>query len=491
MKKKNIIIMLIGVLSLLLTIACPPAGGDNNITTTTSAGSSDSAKTKILPAKFMSNIPDSLKDSTQKGVTQSRTYGMGSSFGHSMIKSTIKEIDSYVKDIAYQFAIIDEVIKDLSTSSSEVKDKEITITKDFVDKMKSVTPDDYDDIIGVNYNAMIGQTLTVPAFIYNVSDDKDFNKMFANNFSGEYFGVGYSYEVKVYWSDDKNLVKIIYIMKDTSGTLDYTFSFVYDNKNKVSKLIFVSKTKVTDYITSKLTDMSSLYSISLKEDPAKKDLNGVFISFTSTGESSDSDTSFQSDGYADDNGGYLETKYTYKNKAVGTDPKDSLGTYSYKEGFDGKGNLKYVKYNDGSGWKDDATYNDTSYSDNYKDEFGEYGEYKKEINDDTYIDDLYEDVGNSLIVTFSGVVNDDDFYLIYSTQLTTGAIDYLSGINDDPSQSDIDLVSKNLIGSGFVSDIDNKKVTITPYGEMTAKTLYLYVYDYDTGEYKYAGSVNI
>lgn len=56
---------------------------------------------------------------------------------------TVEQMQGEIKNILFQLMYIDEIVKDLSPSDTLIEDKTITITQEFIEKMKYFAPDDF------------------------------------------------------------------------------------------------------------------------------------------------------------------------------------------------------------------------------------------------------------------------------------------------------------------------------------------------------------
>ncbi|HOJ63349.1 MAG TPA: hypothetical protein PLE45_02905 [Spirochaetota bacterium] len=328
---------------------------------------------------------------------------------------------------------------------------------------------------------MIGTEWGINPFYYKNSPDPDFNKLYKEVYmeqtSDDYKNIQ---NQQVYWSDDKKKIKIVWedIFEGTNDMMNKAnykystiYSFVYDDSKKLSKMFYIHEQFQDDPVdNSNDFNHTNFYSITLKEDSSNANLDGVYIIYENVINDDLSNYSYKAEGYADDNGGYLESTYSY------TDPMNNNipVVWKYKEAFDGNGDETYFAWWENGTWTEDTDLSDDSYVSMYNDEWQEFESYDETMNDNSYVDDIYNTASGVTIITID--TTPDSFFLIYGDQLSPGALDYLNGENMSPTPEQEAEVAA-VIGTAY-SDEAGDKLYIYFYDQTDDTSVYLYVYDW-------------
>ena len=356
MKKIILFVLFLALFGLIMSCS---TGGDDS--TDTGDDGQLSVGTKILPPKYMVDVPNSLTATSNTGSNgKSDTRAESNYYAYDQIKSAVSMIKGTSSIIGLYFVIIDELLINAKPSDSVVEGGEIVLTESFVNKLKVVFKDSGDEWFDADdYSKMIGTKFELPPFKYNTTTGI-YSYIFEQ--LEEETGDGASFLMKLLWSSDKTKVKIIF--EDFSEGEKSSTIFSYDDTSKISKIesIFVSG-------SDKFTN-----TISIKEKEGTNN-GGAFVNFESSG----SGFKYSASGYADDNGGYLVSSYELSSGVVST-------KFEYKEAFDGNGNMIYAQYKDENteGYIDIPDFSDSDFD--YEDY--EYDDYYADY--DTYYDD-YED----------------------------------------------------------------------------------------------------
>lgn len=344
---KKILTAFLTVLMIVFLLACDSAG----------AGSSDNDTSNglsNLPSKLVVNIPDTLQSSASApGI--SRSIGGYQSYAYAQVKMTVASIDMLMSSIMMNFVMIDAFLENADISTSE-QTGSFTISQAMIDLIIELMPfEDMDSTFESELNKMVGQTYSAD-FTYTESESSDYDYKFIMPEDDS------SSEMTVYWSSDKKRVKNIY--EYSYGSSTNSMIFIYNDETKISSMVFEYE-NTWDGQTYSFHD-----EVTLQED-SESNKNGVTLTFKNkSADETYGSSSYNASGYADDDGGYIESKLT-SYFDWNNDGNDDKWIAEYKEGFDGDGNVNYSAYKDdttGGSWEESGAI-DTSYQDTYEDSY--------------------------------------------------------------------------------------------------------------------------
>ena len=382
MFKKNSIFVAI-VLSLAVIFAGGCFGGSDSKKKTTDTAD-PTYTNQNLPTDFQVTIPKSLKSSGAKKKTlkdslsakMTRVTSGESSSGYAQLKQMVSDMELFAGEIKIQFMFIDAfwslVAPSLTATGGSVSEGaySIAFTQEMANTMISYETDGLDpavdqayiDMITAGYNSMVGMEFPCPALTIALdpsdTDNDGYNfsvtYSFGNTVAKKVRNVGLKSDLStssdstvIKWNTAKTLVSITYTydMSDpTFGTFSGSSKFVYDSSTK----------KLTYKGSDEFFGIQSTYSFTFEETGSA---NGIKIAAGYTFKDSTYPTSgyrysYDIEGIADDNGGYILATMKF-------DDAVTFDTIYYKELFDGSGNLTgWAISTDNVNWITEAGYSD-------------------------------------------------------------------------------------------------------------------------------------
>lgn len=309
---------------------------------------------KNLPSKFSINIPNTLG----KPSATTRAIASDPTSAYDDIKDSMSMIMSEMGSLGLYFALYDEILSTLTPSATPVTGKSVTLTQDMVTLINSITEEDQD--VAIPFTA--GTKIDLDPFIYNttvafvpVTDTsiryptdpvaQEYNFYIETVDQAD---VEETYSMKIFWNTAKDKVKIIYESKFTEATAIsyYQEAFLFDLSKNIQQSIFIEKLYADQAaLTSNTTLENNYYSFTLKKDVISTK-NGAFFYFDATESGGTELVTFNTEGYADDAGGMIESDIDTKTIGAGTDLKTLGSVYSRalgdpitdkQEGFDTNG----------------------------------------------------------------------------------------------------------------------------------------------------------
>lgn len=403
----------------------PTGGGDTNTTDTNTTTATVGPKN--VPSKMMVQLPKSIKQQQGGGAgapmlraaasapTMYKADGEGDkSYAFAELQMTVMTVEMEVVNIGMNFVLIDAVIDGLDTSATQHPATNIVFTAGMYSNMLALLPEDYVTMVTQFMAPMVGSNMDIPAFTYSASTNTGFAYRFQmeSTNADSMFGI---YSMDMEWSEDKKKLKCVYGGEDEYEgiTSVYDDIFTYDDAKQVSTIVYVFKDVSTPGQTN-----AYVSKMTLKGTNEAKD--GIFITFSDEGETSFDDgqggtmtiaMKYDAKGYADDDGGYLQTKMTMKEDGSAPD------VFDFKEFFDGTGTLKKAQWSEdgGSTWNDDSTYNDTTYDEtSYDDEFADFDSIEADLDgNEELLEGEFADYGVE-VIELTGAI-EYDFYLVASS----------------------------------------------------------------------------
>jgi hypothetical protein len=357
-KLKLISSIIITSLIMLTIIACPTGGATGTYSTSN------------VPGNIKVQVPKSLRgQGVAGGALQGATREVtGTSYSYFEIQWAIEEMEfnsrAYTPYVLQMDAAISE--NELTTGSTVHTGLTVTYTREMVNAMYDMDPylqeiaadDPYSD----EWLPSAGEIEFLPDFYYgDVSNDGSLLSdvtidtagyhLFIKVDWGTLWGGGVTDIFVMLWDNDRTKSKIVQIF-DEPGFYNYNMVYTYDynNGSPRSTLLYVDKFDGNDY----------LYSVTMEEKNQKK--HGVMISFINDYSDEFYESSYKAKGYADDDGGYLESEWSMKEKTG-----NMRETFKFKEQFKGNGTLTGAKYyeNTTGQWLNDGTWAETEYDDLY------------------------------------------------------------------------------------------------------------------------------
>lgn len=417
---------------LVLTVATILILGLSSCATSTSVGSSGGSATSNLPSSYKLNLPDSLtKGSSAKSLSRGITRAGGTSYGFMQLQSTIAMMKQSSAMFGQIYLVVDVALTGLTPSTTTPNDNvTVTFTQKMIDNMMSIDPDMSSDMLPA-----VGSTFPMPSFYYATGD-------FSTLIDTTMDTTGYTNLVKFDMSSSSTETDVMYILwtstmvkivneyKDPTYGENYKMDFSYDTTKKLSTMTMADQTTPSDVWLSSITMQ--------EKNPDKSGIVlNMFDKFSSSGYKDE----YYVSGYADDDGGYIETKVITEDMSMtGPGAKD---VFKYKEQFDGNGNLTGAQWYDtttGTWINDDAigTWTDSSYDD-------EYYDASDDISDDPTSYDEYMNPDEEVItvgipsLTFSSTEYEKDFAITAQGSSPTGpsgwdnVIGYFSVFDDEYS----------------------------------------------------------
>ncbi|MCK4797909.1 MAG: hypothetical protein KAT05_11025 [Spirochaetes bacterium] len=354
-----IIVIVIFTISVVFFIGCvaPDAGGSEK----------ESEDDSGLPDTYKIDVPGSL----QEGA---KTKGGGDlsedSLGSNMIKNMIKEMDQNGSKISMLFVMIDTLIKNIEPDAKTdwYTDKQIVFTQDMYNKVVEMDGSPPPDV-------EVNEIKTAPKFKYLTNsnfpsiktDTSGYNRMviICEEFPPGPSGIPTLYQYILWNEPDDGKVKV-FMEHDRKNPPDIVrIEYTYDDNAKKASMFYGWEAPPLEWdntseqwqiiMNTEDRDVDA-HGITMEQKDSAN--NGVMIDFFQKkkrveGMGIDSKYiifDFFVNGYADDNGGYMESTFIDKNF------KDKTGdeivgfadakTYKYKEKFDGNGNIIAAMYFD-------------------------------------------------------------------------------------------------------------------------------------------------
>ncbi len=380
-------LFLILIVSALVTGCFSSSGSDDNNTTEEKPKETISTD---MPDKIMVSIPASVtNEEAKKSINRtSKRFGEEKSYAYNQLVDKVAELEDQVEGMAMTYVLAEELLKSISTSGEQKNGVTIVITEEMVKKAAEMA-----EIEEIDYNSMmylVGDTVTIDSYKYyreKVSDDSIFGtatiniiEMVINSFAfvdeTENPEVSkmmekFSYVSKIKWNDEKNKVKTDFQVK-YDGKEAFLSSIGYDDNEKLCVIEYNVDTAamIIDEVEVDMA-MTAKGKMVLQEDK-KSTKNGVLVSMDDNINSTLMTMICKTNGYIDDEGGYLESEI--KVNMIGFE-----SNYRTKEGFDGNGNLLYLQeWVDGK-WENPEGYEEFNvefeYDEMYEDGEGSF-EYK-------------------------------------------------------------------------------------------------------------------
>lgn len=432
-------VLVLGFVILFAGCESAGAGGGSDDTSSTPAeeqptddGTTDETNdttvtTKNVPSKFSVDPPQSLRG---VGSVSGSQTGEERSYAYEEIKQTVSDLEGETAITSVNFVVIDEVVDGLAVQADPYEATSVTLDESVVDRIQRILEDSFGPGDASFFDELVGQEVQIGTFYYRSPEGDKYDVAFEATIT---FPDGFQSNLSYFWSEDKRRVRAKESFDDEFGAFSVTY--VYDDDAGKSTVQYQFD---DDFGTGK--DKFTL------EEKSGDENNGVYVTFvsefTESVDGSESTFTYDASGFADDNGGFLEAKI-----------EDPFGSFRFKEGFDGEGNLTYL-----------AEYDETS------------GEY---VTDETYseIDDAYvEEAGSyeepSFDVTYAGV-SDTDYFVLADTDL--GA-----------SFAESDEAYFSTVGDAIVVGTD--LINVLLWEDIAAgTTLYVYkeVYDEESDTFTY------
>jgi hypothetical protein len=341
------------------------------------------------------------------------------SMAYEQLRETISQVEDSAAYTSMNFVAIESVISGLERQSEAYEARTVTITQAMADVIEGVLSDAFGegaedvDILG----AMVGEEITVGSFRYRDPEGEKYDYAFEGSLT---FWDGYESTLSYFWSEEKSQVRAVETISDEEFG-DFTITYTYDGDENKSTVKY------------EMSGDFSLESTITMREKADDPNNGVFVSFDGRGSDAGMSFAYRANGFADDNGGYLESEI------------ESGGeSFSYKEGFDADGNNTYLAMKNEEGDWEDPSVNDGFDDTDYATEFEEYD----------YDGDVFD-------IVLDGAT-EDSFYLVSDDNLGTS---FQSG-------SDFEALA---IGDAIGLDTDEVSVLLwKDPAEESGNTFYFY-----------------
>lgn len=402
--------------------------------------------TQNQPSESLGNIFASVMEKDAAPAPQSMSYGN--------VNTIVASLKNQMASMTTTLVCMDRTISGLTPSDATVSGRKVTMTQAMVDTILSLVPEDLRDRYKAAYEkeGIVGKEESIDPFIYQSISE--------NGYNFKYSSTGDSGSMTIYWSSDKTQIKIV--MKSAS----YTYGFITNLAAKSSRMYVVCNMSAADSPTGEASKYSSV--VSMKEISGSEK-SGVYLSTSYTDEkTSGTVKSFNFEGVADNDGGYIINNYLYLSYVV---PQQSY----YIEGFDSTGSLTYQKNGAFVAYGAEPAAYKTMY---------DAGK--------TSIDSLQGSVNNDSEITGSNpaIVSKDvtgtvegECYIIYDSN-ATAVVNAVTGFNDDPSNNMpyCDTLNAHVIGLG----VCDKAGSLSLY--ISNPSLYSLASSFFTSKYSFTDS---
>lgn len=327
MKTSLLSVAVVGFFGLLLYSCSSPLGGSS-----TGSGSSSTYTNQVLPTSLIMPVPSSLasgagttSSSSTPAFARSTTYS-SSSGGYAMMKTAVSSMESMGQSFVLFGFIIDAIITQNSLSPGTYASENVTLTQALYNAINAQLPTS-DQIP----SSEIGQTQSVSNVVYSTSGSSPLQDSVSITESGT--------TMTYAWSTDRTKLKIT---ATATGTAGQSFTYSFDTATMSAAFIFDDTTAGVSFKMA-------------MKDSSTSSTSAAYVYMTGTQTSTSGNTSFAVWGYADSNGGLMESQFS------------ASGSYFYyEEGFDNTGTLLYAAVastssstapsSSSSAWSVDSTY---------------------------------------------------------------------------------------------------------------------------------------
>lgn len=392
-----------------------------------SSGTTDTAGMKNLPSSISINIPKTLGTvSAQSGAasiinralfaTEPSIVPQSLSYGN--VNNIVVALKNQIASISPTLVGMDRAISGLTPSDTLVSGKKITVTQAMVDTILSLIPEEMRDSYKEIYTkeGIVGKEEAIDPFYYQSVSE--------NGYNYKYSSTGESGSMTIYWSTDKNLVKIV--MKSPT----YTFGINTNISEKSSRMYVICNLSASESPSGKVLKTTSI--ISMKEISGSQK-SAIYVSSSHIDESETGTVdSFNFEGVADNDGGYIVNSYYSLSYAV---PQQNI----YIEGFNSTGALTYQKNGAIVVYGEEPA----SYKTMYDSGKTAIDSLQGSINNDTEITGS----SSSLFAKNADWAVEGECYIIFDAN-STEVLNAITGFNEDPSNSMTycDLLNQHEIG---------------------------------------------
>ncbi len=405
----------------------------------------------VFPERFMVNIPDSLI-SEDTSIDNSEIIFDLTSCSYNNIKNLISHSRNDIAYIMHSGYKIDTFINELTPGNDLISGMKITYTQDLIDKLNDASINNFDELLGTDE--------IMPDFKYQKSDNPAYDKMITF-FTKDEIG----YDQVFYWLDDGSMIKYTYEVFTGNGEQFESITYNDTNKSAVisSKRNYI---RIEDNVVTETFE----YSIKFKESEDSEN-KGLFISFESASKDSVLDLDYYLYGYADNNGGRVETVYSANFL------NNINHIIKYNDAFN-TSSLVYSVY-DLNGVFQETSYDDTVTFDSYSDFFNLYTDNQSDLLKVSFVNSVYSDkIDNSLFYDFTYETNQYDLYIISLEEFTPEQIEVLECNSTEQTVID-DIVA---VTSGIGFSYDGIRIVITPQQDLSGDIeppYYLYEFSPD------------
>jgi hypothetical protein len=295
-------------------------------------GANDDVGMKNLPSSISISIPKTLGTlSTQSSsvlannqslVFATETVPAPQSLSYGNVNNIVAALKSQMASMSSTLVFMDRVIDGLTPSDTLISGKKITVTQAMVDTILSLIPEEQRAAYKEVYTkeGIVGKEEAIDSFYYQSVSE--------NGYNYKYSSTSDSGSMTVYWSTDKKLIKIV--MKSSM----YTYGINTNLSEKSSRMYIICNLSADNSPTGKITKTTSI--IGMKEISGSSK-NAVYVTSSYLDESETGIVkSFNFEGVADNDGGYITNNYLYMSYVI---PQQNI----YCEGFNSTGALTYQK----------------------------------------------------------------------------------------------------------------------------------------------------
>jgi len=268
------------------------------------AGNGGTPTVQNLPERFSVDAPESIRSSSGASASSISIASTpaDTSYAYQQLTSQVQWMEAEAQSVALEFIIADRLIGDafeLGTAQSGSFTVEITQTMvDQIIALFSESPwwDEAGEELETEFNELVGQQFPI-SFDYDpITSDRYDHKLITTYENEEGADA-----TDLRWDAERKNISLIYDWGfDTeTGTVVYT----YNDDTKTANVVqtYESESFGSDYVEITLREAT---------DETLREKNGVFVRFTSRSQFSGETWRYNTQGYADDDGGRIAIEYS-------------------------------------------------------------------------------------------------------------------------------------------------------------------------------------